>query len=90
MDPKISQMECRCPRLGSIVRFGYCLNAGENALPCFKTCDCWWEVFDVVAYLKCRLSEEDFETLTGSRPKPKITGLLQLIEQARERCRTDN
>lgn len=78
-------MERRCPRLGSAVNFAYCLDAGDDTLPCFKICDCWWEVFDVVDYLKRTLSEQDFEKLMQNRPKPKLTSLLQLIEQAQKR-----
>ena len=62
-------MERRCPRLGGFVRFGYCQEVGDDAL----------------TYLKNRISAQDFEILMKSRPKPKITGLLQLIEQAQKR-----
>jgi len=80
-------MERRCPRLGSAVNFAYCLDAGETPLPCFKICDCWWEYFDVVDCLKRTLSEQDFKNLMQTRPKPKLTSLLQLIEQAQKRSR---
>ncbi len=83
----IHDMERRCPRLGGAVKFGYCLDAGDASLPCFKICDCWWEYFDVVGFLRKRLSDRNFENLMQSRPKPKLTGLLQLIEQARKRSR---
>lgn len=86
----IQDLERRCPRLGGSVKYGYCLDVGEDTLPCFKICDCWWEYFDVVDNLKNRLSDRDFENLMKSRPKPKITGLLQLIEQAQKRsCLND-
>ncbi|MBI5589225.1 MAG: hypothetical protein HY881_01950 [Deltaproteobacteria bacterium] len=86
---EIHDRERRCPRLGGSVRFGYC-HAGDDALPCFKICDCWWEYFDVVDYLKGKLSDRDFENLMKSRPKPKITGLLQLIELAQKRSCIDD
>jgi hypothetical protein len=47
--------------------------------------DCWWEHFDVVQYLKDNLSEDQFNRLTEARPKPKVTSLIELIEQARKR-----
>jgi len=90
MNHAIHDMERRCPRLGGSVRFGYCLDVSDDTLPCFKICDCWWEYFDVVDYLKNRLSDRDFENLMKSRPKPKIAGLLQLIEQAQKRSCIDD
>ncbi|MBU2621941.1 MAG: hypothetical protein KKD92_06450 [Proteobacteria bacterium] len=76
-------LDIRCPRLGSSVGFGYCRTCGDGQSPCFKIFDCWWERFDVTAYFKDRLSEEEFMQLAMSRPKPKISSLLELIEQAR-------
>jgi hypothetical protein len=73
----------RCPRLGSDVGFGYCRKCGDGQSPCFKVFDCWWKTFDVVAYFKERLPEEEFEKLARSKPKPKVLSLLELIEQAR-------
>ncbi|MDP2861206.1 MAG: hypothetical protein Q8N95_00270 [Desulfobacterales bacterium] len=76
-------LDIRCPRLGSSVSFGYCRTCGDSRSPCFKIFDCWWECFDVIAYFKERLSEEEFMQLAMSRPKPKVSSLLELIEQAR-------
>ena len=73
----------RCPRLGGNVSFDYCRNCGDGQSPCFKVFDCWWETFDVVVYFKERLSDEEFARLSNSRPKPKVSSLLELIEQAR-------
>lgn len=73
----------RCPRLGSNVDFGYCRTCGDGQSPCFKVFDCWWETFDVVAYFKERVSDEEFEKLAHSRPKPKVLSLIEIIEQAR-------
>lgn len=85
MDENKSQLERRCPRLGSAVNFEYCTACGDENLPCFKVFDCWWEHFDVVAYLKERLSEEQFDRLAKSKPKPKVSSLVDLIEQAKKR-----
>ena len=77
----------RCPRLGGPVSFHYCrLNSGENQ-PCFKILDCWWEAFDVVSHMKSSLPEQQFEELMNerTRPKHKITSLVELIEQAKSR-----
>ncbi|HIJ57415.1 MAG TPA: hypothetical protein HPQ03_15015 [Deltaproteobacteria bacterium] len=76
----------RCPRLGGPVSFRYCrLSSGENR-PCFKIFDCWWESFDVVSHMKSNLPEEQFEELLNDRcrPKPKLSSLVELIQQAKD------
>ena len=75
----------RCPRLGNPVPFNYCEICDDDQQPCFKILDCWWEHFDVVQYLKDNLSEDQFNRLAEARPKPKVTSLIELIEQARKR-----
>ncbi len=80
------ELERRCPRLGHSVFFQYCMTCGEdNILPCFKLGDCWWEYFDVAAYLKTKLTEEQFGRFICSKPKPKVASLLDMIEQAKKR-----
>lgn len=81
MNPE--DLDIRCPRLGSLVRFGYCRACGDGRSACFKIFDCWWERFDVTAYLKEILSEEEFMKLAASRPKPKVSSLIELIAQVR-------
>lgn len=75
----------RCPRLGNPVPFDYCEVCGDEQQPCFKILDCWWEHFDVVRYLKDNLPEDQFNRLMAARPKPKVTSLVELIEQAKKR-----
>lgn len=77
-------LERRCPRLGGQVSFDYCQTSGDRKGPCFKIFDCWWESFDVVEYLKKKLCAEDFNELVAARPRPKMTSLLEIIEQARQ------
>jgi hypothetical protein len=38
-----------------------------------------------VQYLKDNLSEDQFNSVMAARPKPKVTSLVELIEQARKR-----
>lgn len=84
MDPET--LERRCPRLGGDVAFAYCRICGEKKAPCFKILDCWWERFDVVAHMKSRLPPDAFENLREFRKPPdKVTSLLDLIQQAKER-----
>lgn len=77
--------ERRCPRLGSVVPLSYCMESGEGDLPCWKVMDCWWELMDIKAYLQNKISPEDMAKLEQMKPKPKVTSLLELIEQAKKR-----
>ena len=83
MDDSKDRLERRCPRLGGAVTFHYCRTMGEDGLPCWKVFDCWWERFDVVAFLQGSMPAEDFARLANSRPKPKFSSLVDLIAQAR-------
>jgi len=85
MEKGQNNMVRRCPRLGNPVAFDYCEICGDDQQPCFKILDCWWEHFDVVQYLKENLTEDQFNQLSQTRPKPKVTSLIELIEQARKR-----
>ena len=75
----------RCPRLGGPVFFGYCRTNEENQHPCFKIIDCWWESFDIMAYINSNFSEDICRALCQARPKPKVNHLLELIEAAKKR-----
>ena len=89
-DQNLENLERRCPRLGSDISFNYCLISGEDDDPCFKILDCWWEYFDVVAYLKKNLDEESFNRLADTKPKHKITSLVELIEQTKKRAASED
>ena len=81
-------LQRRCPRLGSDVTFQYCRESSGSHLPCFKIADCWWERFDIMAYLHTILSEEDVSTLMTTRPKDKVLTLVELIAQAKNNTDT--
>lgn len=85
MAERFDHLEKRCPRLGSLVPFSYCRRWDENGQLCFKLIDCWWEAFDVLSYLREHYPEEVIEKLVHEKPKPKITSLLEIIEQAKKR-----
>ena len=85
MNTEIETKKRRCPRLGSDVAFSYCMECSDSHLPCWKVFDCWWEIFDVQAYLKGILSTEDFQTLVNQKPHDKVTSILELIEKAKNR-----
>ncbi|MFH2067149.1 MAG: hypothetical protein ABIK15_18260 [Pseudomonadota bacterium] len=85
MEPEITQKETRCPRLGSIIPFSYCMKCGDGRLPCGKVIDCWWEIFDIKGYLEQHLSAEDFQELVNRKPKDKVSSILEMIEQAKKK-----
>ncbi len=81
------KLKRRCPRLGSEVSFAYCLTGGADEKPCWKIFDCWWEIFDVTAYLKTRLSPETFEALkarASAPPENKLTSIIEIAQQAKK------
>lgn len=79
------KLERRCPRLGNTVPFHYCKTSGDQQQCCFKIVDCWWEHFDIVRYLKDHLPEDQFNRVMAARPRPKVSSLIELIEQAKKR-----
>ena len=87
MSPTTTQI--RCPRLGGPVPFSYCEGAGGNGAPCFKVLDCWWPHFDVETYLRERLGAEGLQAALSRPPQPKLTGILEAIQQARRHSDPD-
>ena len=84
-DPNLDNMELRCPRLGSLIPFRYCLISGEGDLPCFKIMDCWWELFDVDAYLKKNLPAGVYNKLVTAQPRPKVATIVEIAEEAKRK-----
>jgi len=72
----------RCPMLGHDVPFSYC-RAPARDLPCRRIFDCWWETFDVRAFLSSHFSEDDIARILAP-PKHKTVTLVELIERARK------
>ena len=90
MDANNKDRQIRCPRLGGPVSFAYCETTGEDGRPCFKIADCWWQYFDVVGYLAKRRTAEELNDFLGHRPQPKLSGILDIIEQARRNTSSDD
>jgi hypothetical protein len=80
----------RCPRLGSRVSFTFCLTGGGDQKPCWKIYDCWWEIFDVAAYLEAHLSAEALEDLRSRAASPPGNKLASIIEIARQAKNPNN
>ncbi len=72
-----------CPRLGHIVRFRYCLE-GDPGRPCFRIRDCWWETFDIDAYLRDHLPPEQWAGLLQAKPPGRLAALIAAADAARK------
>jgi hypothetical protein len=70
----------RCPALGHEVPFSYCRAPGRD-LPCRKIFDCWWETFDVAAFMKQHYTPEQLQQITAPPPS-KASSLIDLIRRA--------
>ena len=82
----------RCRRLGHEVAFGYCRQETEGK-PCRLILDCWWEQFDVRAFLRAHLPAEAMAQVERAglvEPPPKVISLLELVQQVKERLRSSN
>ncbi len=75
-------MKIRCPKLGHEVDFNYCRKE-NNGLPCARALICWSSYFDVEAFFKKELSEQEWKMAFETPPKPKLLSLLELIEKAK-------
>ncbi|MFH2131929.1 MAG: hypothetical protein ABIK68_16260 [bacterium] len=87
MDTSRDSLDRHCPRLGGTIFFEYCRTCGDEDQPCWKIADCWWEVFDIMSYLRENLTATQLNQLLEKKeqPQPKVTSLIDLIEQARLR-----
>ena len=77
----------RCPRLGHELTFGYCRQESRGK-PCRLILDCWWERFDVRAFLQAHLPQEEMaqvERVRSAPPPSKVLSLVEIIQQAKDR-----
>ena len=72
----------RCRMLGHEVDFSYCRQAGGE-LPCRKILDCWFERFDVEEFIRRHYTPKQIDDILQA-PKPKLTSLIDLIQQAQK------
>ena len=79
------KLEIRCPRQGSAIPFKYCMISGDDSMPCMKIMDCWWETFDVDAYLKANLPAAVYNMLVTARPKAKVASIVEIAEKAQKK-----
>lgn len=86
------EVHLRCRRLGHEVAFGYCRQE-TSGKPCRLILDCWWERFDVRAFLRAHLPEEamaQVERAGASPPPSKVLSLVEMIQQAKKRLASSN
>ena len=67
--------------LGHDIQFSYCRAPGRP-LPCRKVFDCWFETFDVEAFIRGHFDEADVQRILAP-PADKMSTLLDLIEKAK-------
>jgi len=68
--------------LGHEVTFAYCRSPGGKT-PCRKALDCWWETFDVEAFLRGQYGDEAIARILAP-PKGKLLSLVELMERAKK------
>jgi hypothetical protein len=73
--------ERHCPMLGHELTFSYC-RAPAADIPCRRIFDCWWERFDIRAFMQEHYSEEIIAKVRAA-PASKATSILELIQQAK-------
>ncbi len=78
----LEQMQMRCPKLGGEITFAYCMKEGGE-IPCARIVNCWQPYFPIDAYLRSKLTPQQWEGLLGAKPKEKMATLLELIEKAK-------
>ena len=71
-----------CRRLGHDVDFSYCRIAAQG-VPCFKIFDCWYERFDIKAFMEATYSSEEIKAMRAP-PQDKISTLYDLIAKAKK------
>lgn len=72
-----------CRKLGHHLHFKYC-RSESSGKPCTKILDCWFEKFDVAAFMNEYYSDWEIEQISGSVPD-KTETLFDLIQKAQAR-----
>ena len=77
--------EIRCPRLGHPVPLSYCYHMGEGS-PCNRLLACWEpRMPNLRRVLEKQMGPEKMKETFESPPKPKLEGLIELAEKAKEK-----
>ncbi|MEN6442031.1 MAG: hypothetical protein ABFD97_26005 [Syntrophobacter sp.] len=73
----------RCPRLGGEVQLIYCLQEGGKR-PCARTILCWQSFLPIEAYLRKRLTQQEWDACFNTGAQDKYAALIELAERTRE------
>jgi len=73
----------RCPMLGHELAFSYCRHPGQET-PCRRIFDCWWERFDIAAFMQAHYDPDILAEIRRPR-QSKVASLAELIERAQKR-----
>jgi len=72
----------RCPMLGHDVPLAYCRAPGSE-IPCRRVFDCWWETFEVEAFVRAHYGAGVIAQILAPR-QDKTATIVELIERARK------
>ncbi len=78
----------RCPMLGHELQFSYCREPGGQETPCRKIFDCWFDRFDITAFMQANYPPETIAEIRRPKP-PKMASLLEIIQRVQKRDSTD-
>ncbi len=70
----------RCPMLGHELNFSYCRQPGGQEIPCRKIFDCWFERFDIRAFMQANYPPETIAQILQPK-QPKMASLLEIIQR---------
>jgi hypothetical protein len=73
----------RCPILGHDIAFSYCRQPGRD-YPCAKIHDCWWDKFDIKAFMAKHYDAETIALVLQAKPN-KMLSLLEIIEKTQKK-----
>jgi hypothetical protein len=85
---KYDHLAIRCSRLGCDVTFSYCRQEG-GIVPCFRIITCWRPFFSVEQHLRENMTAESWDNFLSHMPKDKITTLIELIEEAKNKVKQE-
>ncbi len=71
-----------CRMLGHTLAFRYCRVMNEG-IPCHNILNCWYERFEVEAFVAENYSKEEQQTIFKP-PKMKITALAEAVDRVKK------
>jgi len=72
-----------CRMLGHTLAFRYCRTM-QSGLPCHNILNCWFERFDIEAFVSAYYSEEELQEIFQP-PKMKIATMAEVIDKVQKK-----